>query len=264
MKKQGKRTMKRTAALVMLALGAGAFSQTAPPAGENKVVLAQGQPIATLVANLARAANVEAVVDPAITGDATPAITKMSLEPALTAIAAANHVQWRRVYLKETEIPRDSKGKIDVAKLRQMVEAVSAAPQVSVGVFDPTTGTIAMTTRVAASAPSTQDWLKPRKAVYLLYRPTIMGSSLGNSGDPVGDYLTTQRNSLDAFRTMTADQRSQAMAQGIEQVLNMDPQAMADMMQESMQAMQNLSPETKAKLMDISIKMMGSQNKAKQ
>lgn len=255
--------MKRTAALVLMACGAAAFAQTAPPTGQNKVTIAQGQPISTLVASLARAANVEAVVDPAITGNATPAASKLTLEPALTSIATANHVQWRRVYLKEAEIPRDKNGKIEFAKLRQMVEAVSAAPQVSVGVFDPATGTIAMTTRVAAASPDTQEWLKPRKAVYLLYRPTIMGASLGVGGDPVGDYLTTQRNSLDAFRNMTPDQRSQAMSQGIEQVLNMDPEAMGEMMQQSMAAMQNLSPETKAKLMDLSIKMMSNQNKGK-
>lgn len=255
--------MKATTALVLMAFGAGAFAQAAPPAATNTVVISQGQPISTLVANLARTANVEAVVDPAITGNATPSVAKLTLEPALTAIATANHVQWRRVYLKEAEIPRDKNGKIEFAKLRQMVEAVSAAPQVSVGVFDPATGTIAMTTRVAATSASTQEWLKPRRAVYLLYRPTIMGASLGMSGDPVGDYLTTQRNSLDAFRNMTPDQRSQAMSQGIEQVLNMDPDAMGEMMQQSMAAMQNLSPETKAKLMDISIKMMSSQNKTK-
>lgn len=259
--------MKLRSTLALLAVGAGAFAQTtAPPAaptGQNKVLIAQGQPIATVVATLAKAANVEAVVDPAIKGNATPAVSKMTLEPALNSIAAANHVQWRRVYLKEAEIPRDKDGKITVAKLRQMVEAVSAAPEISVGVFDPATGTIAMSTRTAAASPATQDWLKARKAVYLLYRPTIMGSAFGNTGDPVGDYLTTQRNSLDAFRNMTADQRSQAMSQGIEQVLNMDPEVMGEMMTQSMQAMQNLSPETKAKLMDISIKMMSNQGKTK-
>ncbi|HEY3412416.1 MAG TPA: hypothetical protein VGM51_05065 [Armatimonadota bacterium] len=256
--------MKLKSTLAMMAVATGAFAQTAAPTGQNKVVISQGQPIAAVVATLAKAANVEAVVDPSITGNATPAVSKLTLEPALTSIATANHVQWRRVYLKEAEIPRDKDGKISVSKLRQMVEAVSAAPEISVGVFDPATGTIAMSTRTAAASPATQEWLKARKPVYLLYRPTIMGSAFGNSGDPVGDYLTTQRNSLDAFRNMTPEQRSQAMSQGIEQVLNMDPEAMGEMMQQSMAAVQNLSPEVKAKLMDISIKMMTPQAKPKQ
>ena len=255
--------MKLKSTLALLAVATGAFAQTTAPTAQNTAVISLGQPIATVVATLAKAANAEAVVDPAITGNANTAVSKMTLEAALTTIAAANHVQWRRVYLKEAEIPRDKDGKIAVGKLRQMVEAVSAAPEVSVGVFDPATATIAMSTRTAAASPATQEWLKARKAVYLLYRPTIMGSAFGNTGDPVGDYLTTQRNSLDAFRNMTPEQRSQAMGQGIDQVLNMDPDTMGEMMSQSMQAMQNLSPETKAKLMDLSLKMMSNQGKTK-
>jgi hypothetical protein len=253
--------MKLVSLFALAGFTAGAFAQTAPPAAKNTVTITQGQPIATVVANLAKAAGAEAVVDPALTGNATPGVSKMTLEPALTSIATAQHVQWRRVYLKEAEIPRDKNAKIDFVKLRQMVEAVSAAPEVSVGVFDPASGTIAMTTRASATSPATQEWLKPRKVIYVLYRPTVMGSAFGNAGDPVGDYLTTQRNSLDAFRNMTPEQRGQAMSQGIEQVINMDPDVMGQMMQQSMQAMQTLSPEAKAKLMDISIKMMSNQGK---
>jgi hypothetical protein len=252
--------MKLRMTLLMLAVGASAFAQNAN-SGTNKVVVSPGQPIAAAVAAMAKVAGAEAVVDPALVGTVSAATAKLPLEQGLTNIAAANHAQWRRVYLKEAEIPRTDKGAIDVPKLREIVEAASVAPKVSVGVFDPATGTIAMTNRVAATAPSTVEWLKPRKAIYLLYRPAIIGSALGITGDPVADYMATQKNGMASFLAMTPEQRSEAMKAGIEMALNMDADAMGQMMQQSMQAMQNLSPETKAKLMDMSLKMMGNMPK---
>ena len=248
--------MKRlvTCALAATICVGGAYAQ----AGTEKssgVALSVGQTVEQAVAGMAKRAGAVVVVDPAITGDVSAATAKLPLEQGLSAIGQAQHAVWRKVYLKEAEIPVKTDKAIDVAKLKTMVEAASLAPKTTIGVVDPTTGEVAITTRTQATSPSTVEWLAARKAVYVLFRPATVGMGLSN--DAVSDYLTTQKNSMETFRKMTPEQRSAATRQGIDMFLNMDPEVMGQMAMESMQAMQSLSTEQKAKLMDMSMKMMG-------
>ncbi len=250
--------MKKTLALGMILLGAGAMAQNAPPANPNVVVVSQGKTIAQAAADWARSANATLVVDPTLTGKVTPATAKLPMEAGLAAVAKAEHAQWQKAYLKPSDIPKAADGTIDFIRLRTIVESASSVPNVSVGVLDPATGMISMSTRVAANEPSTKEWLKDREVVYILYRPAIIGSAVGREGgDSVTDYLTTQRNSMETFRNMTPEQRAEASRQGISMFLDMDPEIMMQMTRESMQAMQSLTAEQKAKLMDMSMKMMG-------
>ncbi|HEY3267416.1 MAG TPA: hypothetical protein VGM37_10845 [Armatimonadota bacterium] len=248
--------MRLTVAVAVVLAGGAAFAQTAPAPDANKVTVAVGKSIEQAVADMAKAAGTIAVVDPAVSGKVSAQTAALSLEPGLTAIAAANHATWRKAWIKDTEIPRTPDGKLDAIRLRTIVEAASAVPAVTVGVLDPNAGQIAMTTRRPTADPATDKWLADKKTVYVLYRPSglVPGQS---ASDPVSDYLATQKGSMDSFRNMTPDQRSEALRQGIEMMVNMDPGIMQQMARESMQAMQNLSPEAKQKLFDMSMKMMG-------
>lgn len=258
--------MKKVLTLGMILVGASAMAQNAPtrqtPGANaepkpNVVVLSQGKTIVQAAADWARAAGATVVVDPTLTGTVTPATAKLSLETGLAAVAKAEHAQWHKAYMKPADIPKTTNGQIDFNKLRAIVELASSVPNVAVGVLDPTTGALSMSTRAAASDARTQEWLKDKTAVYILYRPALVASAAGRTGgDLVTDYLTTQKNSLEAFRSMTPEQRAEASRQGLAMVLDMDPQMMAQMARESMQALQSLTPEQKAKLMDMSMQMM--------
>jgi len=243
----------------MLAVCVTAWAQTAPkPAAEdnpNSVKLTKGPTVASAVAAMAKTVNARVIVDPAVTGSVPASMSELPLEQGLTAIASSKHATWRKVYLKDSDIPKKADGTIEVGKLKQMVELASLAPETSIGVVDPKDGRVITTNRTSVSSPSTQAWLKDRTALYVLYQPSVVGGGVPGT-DPVTDYLAVQRNSYAAFGKMTPEQRAQAMQQGMEEVINMDPQVMAQMARESMQALQNLSPEAKAKLMDISMAMM--------
>lgn len=249
---------RMTAGLALI--GAAAFAQGAPATDNpNAVVLSQGKTIAQAAADWARAANVTVVVDPTLTGTVSAATARLPMEAGLAAIAKAEHAEWRKAYLRASDIPKTADGAVDFNKLRVIVESAASVPGVAVGVLDQATGMIAMSTRVPANAASTREWLKDRPAIWILYRPAIVGSAVGRTGgDSVSDYLATQRNAMEAYRAMTPEQRAEASRQALDMVLNMDPAMMGQMARESMQALQSLSPDQKAKLMDLSVQMMSS------
>jgi len=225
----------------MLAVCATAWAQTAPKPAEqdnpNSVKLTKGPTVASAVAAMAKTANARVIVDPAVTGSVPASMSELPLEQGLTAIASSKHATWRKVYLKDSDIPKKADGTIEVGKLKQMVELASLAPETSIGVVDPKDGRVITTNRTSVSSPSTQAWLKDRTALYVLYQPNVVGGGAPGT-DPVTDYLAVQRNSYAAFGKMTPEQRAQAMQQGMEEVINMDPQVMAQMARESMQALQ--------------------------
>jgi hypothetical protein len=244
--------MKHSLTIALLAMGAAAVAQNAPvPATTNVVPISQGKPISAAVADMAKAANVLAAVDPQVTGNVSATTGKLSIEAGLAAIATANRVEWRKVYLAEGQIPRASDGTVDAVKLKAMVEAATAVPEVTIGVLDPAKNTVAMTTRAPAAAPGTATWLKDKTTVYLLYRPTA-----GKATDPITSYLDGQKAALDMYKSMTPEQRAEVSRRGMEMVMKMDPATMSSMMQDSMKAMQNLSAEEKAKLFDMGTQMM--------
>lgn len=248
--------MKKALTLGLIFIGASAMAQT-PPANPNVVVVSAGKSIAQAAADWGAAANATVVVDPSLTGRVSAATAKLSLEAGLAAVAKAEKAQWQKAYLKPADIPKGADGKVDFLKLRSIVESASAVSSVSVGVLDPSTDTISMSTRVKANEPSTQEWLKGRQVIYVLYRPTITDSSAGRAGaDPVNDYLTTQRNTMEAFRNMTPEQRAEASRQGLRMMMDMDPDAMMQMARESMHALQQMTPEEKARMMDMSMRIM--------
>jgi hypothetical protein len=245
--------MKNTLTIALLVMGTAAMAQNAP-APANVVPISQGKTIAAAVADMATAADALAAVDPAITGNVSAVTAKLSLETGLASIATANHLEWRKVYLPAAQIPKNTDGTVDAVKLKAMVEAAVAVPQVTIGVVEPGKNTVAMTTRAVASAPATAAWLKDKTPVYLLYRPTPAVRAA--SGDAIADYLGAQKASLETYKNMTPEQRTAAAKQGLEMMMNMDPSMMGQMAQDSMKAMQSLTPDEKAKLMDMSMQMM--------
>jgi len=247
--------MKYTLAIALLATGTAAVAQNAPaPANNTNVVtISQGKTISAAVADWAKSANALAAVDPAVTGNVSAAVAKLSLEPGLDAIAKANRVEWRKVYLPAAQVPKNADGTVDAVKLKALVEAAVAVPEVTIGVLDPEKNTVAMTTRAPAAAPGTAAWLKDKSTVYLLYRPTPAGAVAGS--DPVAGYLDAQRTSFEAMKNMTPEQRADAARKGMELMMQADPAVMGQIMRDSMQAMQNLTPEQKAKLFDMGSQM---------
>lgn len=243
--------MKYTLTIAVLALGTAAMAQTAPPAATdpNVVTISQGKTIAVAAADWGKAANALVAVDPTITGNVSAATAKLSLEAGIESVAKAQRVEWRKVYLPAAQIPRKTDGTVDAVKLKSMVEAAVAVPDVTIGVLDPENNTVAMTTRAAAAAPGTAAWLKDKTAVYLLYRPTPGG--VGASGDAMSGYMDAQRASLTALKNMTPEQRTDAARQGMEMIMKTDPAMMGQIMQDSMKAMRSLPPDQQAKIFQM-------------
>jgi hypothetical protein len=219
------------------------------------VPISQGKTIAAAVADMATAASALAAVDPAVTGNVSAVTAKLSLETGLASIATANHLEWRKVYLPAAQIPKNTDGSVDAVKLKAMVEAAVAVPQVTIGVVEPGRDTVAMTTRAVASAPATAAWLKDKTPVYLLYRPTGAGAN----ADPIANYLDGQKAAMETYKNMTPEQRQEVSRRSMEMMMKLDPSVMGDMMRDGMKAMQNLSPDEKAKLFDMGSQMMQQQ-----
>lgn len=247
--------MKYTLTIAALALGTATMAQnTTPPAQTGNVVtISQGKTIAAAAADWGKAANALVAVDPAVTGNVSAATAKLSLEAGLDAVAKAQRAEWRKVYLPAAQIPKNASGAVDAVKLKAMVEAAVAVPEVTIGVLNPDKNTVAMTTRAAAAAPGTAAWLKDKTAVYILYHPTPGGASA--SGDLVAGYMDAQRASFEAMKNMTPEQRTQAAKQGMELMMKADPAMMGQIMRDSMRAMQQLPQEEQMKIMQMGMQM---------
>lgn len=232
-------------ALAAFAAAVPAFGQngpkqdTAAPPASNKVILSKGQTIQSAVANMAKAAGVLAAVDPALNGRVSEATSKLPLEKGLDLIAKENRAQWRKAYLSDAEIPRNADGTIDARRLSRMVMNVAAVQTANIGVVDPATGQMTVTSRAPESSPGMQEWAKTRKAVYVLYSP-VETSTIRTTG-PAGDILPP--GGIDALKNMTPEQRAQWMRDhgGVFVSSDMSPEERA-------QALQNLPPDERARI----------------
>lgn len=235
----------RIVALAAAAAAMPAFGQNAPkqdtaaPPTSNRVVLSKGQTIQSAVANMAKAAGALAAVDPALNGRVSEATSKLPLEKGLDLIAKENRAQWRKVYLADAEIPRLADGTIDARRLSRMVMSVATVQTANIGVVDPTTGQMTVTSRAPESSPGMLEWAKTRKAVYVLYSP-VETATVRTAG-PGGDMLPP--GGIEAFKNMTPEQRAQWMKDhgGVIVTSDMSPEERA-------QALQNLSPEERARI----------------
>ena len=217
-------------ALVSTIAVSGAFAQAEPPEDENpnRVIISAGTTVPLAVEGMAKAAGATVAVDPALTGRVSAATAKLPLEQGLTAIAQQNRAKWLKVYLDEKLLPRTADGKVDARRLKVIVEAATAAPAQTVGVVDPATGQMTVTSRAAETDPMMQAWAKGKSPVYLLYvpgaEPTPTPPTAGPGALPPGG--------IEALRQMTPEQRKQWMDQhgGVIITSDMTPEERAAML----------------------------------
>ena len=188
---------------------AGQGATPAPIENPNSVTITPGSSIAEAVAGMAAAAKATVVVDPALTGRVSAATAKLSLEAGLSAIAEQYRARWRKVYLDAKSVPRTSDGKVDARRLKAIVEAASAAPAQTVGVVDPATGQMTVTSRASEKSPAMVAWSKGQTPIYLLYLPGAVAAP----PPPARPDAMLPPGGMEALRNMTPEQRKQWMDQ---------------------------------------------------
>lgn len=212
----------------------------------------------TIVANLAEQHQAKITLDPMLFVAAKPQAPKGArIEEALDdLVTKVKGIAWRRVYLKQTEANTTP----DPARLVEAVRGLDALQHAGL-VIENVAGQKATMFVKGFPVPATfKDELEAQqfssKAVYVVY-----GSGSGAAGDNAARYMDLQRQSMEMMLQMDPQQLQQAMSNGMQMFMNLDPatrsQVMGNMVRSGMQMFMNMSPDQRQGLIQEVMKNMG-------
>lgn len=210
-----------------------------------------------IVAALADQHQVKITLDPTLFIAAKPQAPKGArIEEALDdLVAKVKGISWRRVYLKQTEANTTP----DPARLVEAVRGLDALQHAGLVIENVAGQKASMFVKGFPVPPTFKDELEAQqfssKAIYVVY------GGGGTAGDNAARYMDLQRQSMEMMLQMDPQQLQQAMANGMQMFMNLDPatrsQVMGNMVRSGMQMFMNMSPDQRQGLIQEVMKNMG-------
>ncbi|MCC6730313.1 MAG: hypothetical protein IT208_13330 [Chthonomonadales bacterium] len=245
----------------LIAAAAPGFAQASQPpnrgaGGQRRVAprnyLPQLQPIVQAIAEHFRA---RIIVDPAIIVPAAPRepAAAQSVEAALDSLVGGlKNVAWRRVYLTRAEaaaVPAAD-------RLAAAVRSLGMIEQAGLIVVNPATQRATSFLKSFAVPANFDQVLDAQQfalaPVYVLY--STAADAVGAGGASIQDQLMSlQRQQMDLMMRLDPEQMTQAMSQGMQMYMNMDPQTRSqffgNMMRAGMQMWMNMPADQRNQMM---------------
>jgi len=245
---------------------------------DNLSVEYSDKPAAEAFADLAQKGGATILVESSVKGKVTLSASDVSVENALAAVCKSLDVQWRKLYIQQKpgeELKADS--------LAAVVRIISAArlPDVIVsGSQDEKPMVFAKRTRFAIDADVmvTDTDLKP---VYLVTNDRAAAKKAEDTAKTddkpkektkAEKYADMQKEMMSDFLEMTPEERTEAMRQSMNMLMQMDPgiykemslaaiksmdsQMMGDMMRMNMQMVMELPTDQLVEIMKINMQAM--------
>jgi hypothetical protein len=194
------------------------------------------------------------VVDPAIFVTSKPVApdANLAIEKAMDALAGqVKNTAWRRVYLKQgagAALPA-------LVKLADAVRSLDRVEQSGIVLENPATRRATTYVKDYAVSPSFKEELTNGQfsadPVYVLYSTGLAAGAGGTT--PQERMQNLQREQMELMMQMDPDQVAQAMQQGMQMFMSLDPQTrsqfMGNMMRAGMQMFMNMPAEQRQELM---------------
>lgn len=226
--------------------GAQAPRRTAPRTFLNE--------LRALADKLAARYQVKIVVDPAIIATSKPSAPSENLEveAALTSLAGQyRNVAWRRVYLNRAQAGVAPSAE----RLADAVRALDRIEQTGLVVENHANKRAATFVRFNVPANFADELAQQQfstEPIYILYNPAA-NTSIGAGRSVQERFADLQRQQMEMMMQMSPDEAAQAMAQGMQMWMNLDPQTraqfMGTMMRAGMQMWQNMPPQMRQQMM---------------
>jgi hypothetical protein len=191
------------------------------------------------------------VVDPAIFIATQPTAPdkNLTIDKAMDSFAAAARgLAWRRVYLSQAQgmtLP-------PAEKLAESVRALDKVEQAGIVLENPLTRKATTYMKDWSVGPNFHDELSTGQfssnPIYVLYSVRTAGIK-----PPMEEIADLQRRSMELMMSMDPDQMAQAMDNGVQMFMNMDPELrgrfLGMQMQAGMKMFQNMAPDQRNQLM---------------
>ncbi|MEP6754978.1 MAG: hypothetical protein ABJA67_05715 [Chthonomonadales bacterium] len=220
-------------------------------AGQNKPAARNYLPeLKVITDNLSKKFDVKIVLDPSLfvanqPQDAAYTDPEKALDTIAVTIKGAN---WKRVYL-----PQNQANVLPAAgKLADTLRALDSVEQSGIVLENPATK---KATTMVKDFNVTNNFGQELTAGQFTTTPIyVLYAKVGTDGRTMEDkYADLQRQSMDMMMSMTPDQLSASMAQGMAMFNNLDPATrsavMGNMMRAGMQMFQNMSEADRASMM---------------
>lgn len=214
-----------------------------------------------LVEKLAKAHDAKIVVDPALIVSRAPKEPSQgaAIEQALDELAAQiKSATWRRIYIHQGQMSALPAPE----RLAATVRALDLIEQGGVVLENPTNRRITYFVKNQPATPEFEQQLDAQQIsktpIYVLYNPSASADPNANKS-PEERMLDLQRQQMEMMMQMDPDQMANAMSQGMQMWMNLDPQTRAqffgNMMRAGMTMWQNMPAEQRQQMMQDMMNM---------
>jgi len=241
--------------LLMCAVAVIAVMSVAASAAEpgNVSISAGDQMLSVIAANMEKQAGVSIIVDPKCDTKLNLSLAETELPKALDVITKLTKLTWKKVqFAKVTD------GKVQLDKIKSSIVALAAMPMVAVSVADGSGKGATVFARAEQGEPDTSTIKLPEgyewTTAYVVYDPDKLvdkpaEAAKAEDPKPVVDKQTAAKmNSkrLEELARMSPDQRKQAYAAEMADMMTLTPDARRMFMQEQFDAAKSMDPKLRS------------------